>query len=300
MTRVLLFGASGFLGRHVRQALELDQRSTVSSPGRRRHDLVDGTVAQLTELVAAEEPEAVVNCTGRLTGGAYDLIQANTAVTAKLVEAVAVGAPGARLVRLGSAGEYGPVPRDRPVAETDPPNPVSEYGLSHLAGTRLVEMASADGRVDGVVLRVFNPIGPGLHTDNLLGRAALLVREALVAGSDGITLGSLAAYRDFVDVRDVARAVVAAVFVPSPAEPVINVGSGVAVQVREAVALLAEAAGFRGAIRESGGGPRRSATVEWIQADIGRAALVLDWVPAYTLADSVKAILAASGDRPVE
>jgi nucleoside-diphosphate-sugar epimerase len=297
MTRILLFGASGFLGRHVHRALQAHPDiSAISCPGRQRHDLVRGELAELVDLVSAERPDAVVNCTGRLTGSSHDLVLANTAATAKLIEAVAVAAPAARLVRLGSASEYGPVPAGRPVGEDQVPVPVSEYGVTHLAGTRLVELASAAGRVDGVVLRVFNPIGAGLHADNLLGRSAVLLREAQAGGSGEITLGSLAAYRDFVDARDVAAAVLAAILAPSLPERVFNVASGTAVPARDVVRLLADAAGFTGEIREEGTGPGRSAAVSWIQADIGRAERVLRWTPTYQLADSVKDLWAATGE----
>jgi NDP-hexose 4-ketoreductase len=47
-------------------------------------------------------------------------------------------------------------------------------------------------------------------------------------------------------------------------------------------------------VREEGTGPGRSAAVDWIQADIGRAAATLGWRPTYGIADSVKAIWAAA------
>ncbi|HWH00405.1 MAG TPA: NAD-dependent epimerase/dehydratase family protein, partial [Pilimelia sp.] len=177
--RVLLFGASGFIGAHVHRLLSADERvSEVDAPGRARHDLLAGDPADLAALIRQARPDAVINCTGALVGSAYQLIRANTGVTAALIDAVAEAAPAARLVRLGSAGEYGPVPHGHAVAEDDPAAPVSEYGLSHLAGTRLIELAGAAGRVDGLSVRVFNPIGPGLAEENLLGRAARLLRAA--------------------------------------------------------------------------------------------------------------------------
>src|SRR5262249_30087476 len=100
MTRVLLFGASGFIGRHARRALLADPRiSSVSCPGRDRYDLVGGGLPELVELFRAERPQAIVNCTGRLAGTGYELATANTAVTAKLLDAIPAAVPEARLVR---------------------------------------------------------------------------------------------------------------------------------------------------------------------------------------------------------
>ena len=164
MTHVLVFGASGFIGRHVQDALVQDSRvDRVTAPGRSRCDLLTAEVDELASLLRQLAPDVVVNCTGRLDGTGYELLRANTLVPAKLVDAIADVDPAIRFIRLGSAGEYGPVPHGRAVAEDDPAAPVGNYGLSHLTATRLLELARAAGRAEAVTLRVFNPIGPGLR-----------------------------------------------------------------------------------------------------------------------------------------
>jgi NDP-hexose 4-ketoreductase len=292
--RVLLFGSSGFIGGRVRAALTGDARvGEVLCPGRDRHDLVGGDAAGLTALISDSRPDAVVCCVGALTGSDEDLVRANTLVAAKLLEAVAAAAPAARLVRLGSAGEYGVVPHGRSVAEDDRTEPVGAYGVSHLAGTRLFALAGAAGRVDAVSVRVFNPIGAGQPAENVLGRAALRLREALATGADRIELGPLGAYRDFVDVQDVAALIRAIVLAPRLPNRIYNAASGRAVTVRETVGMLARQAGWTGTVHEAGVGPQRSAAVDWIRADISRAARDLGWAPAVDLGTSVKDIWTA-------
>ncbi|MEV4816306.1 NAD-dependent epimerase/dehydratase family protein [Micromonospora tulbaghiae] len=295
MTSVLLFGANGFVGRHVHAALAGEH--DVVSPRRADCDLLTATVGELGALIGAHRPVAVVNCTGLLSGTDHDMVAAHTLVTAKLVEAVAAAAPQARLIRLGSAGEYGIVPDGIAVPETWPGAPVSAYGLSHLAATRLMELAVAANRLDGVVLRVFNPIGAGLSRDNVLGRAVRLLRAGLAHAAPEIALGPLGAYRDFVDVRDVARAVATVVAAPKTPHPVLNVGTGRAVQVRTVIRELAAAAGFTGGIAEAAPAEdsRRSAGVTWMCADISQARR-LGWSPAYEVTDTVKAIWAEASD----
>ena len=140
--RVLLLGSAGFLGSHVHAELTRDPAvEWVTCVGRDRCDLVAATVEELVSLLREVDPTVVVNCTGRLDGTPAELLTANTLVTAKLVEATAqVKAAGrpVRLIRLGSAGEYGLVPHGRAVTEDDPARPVSAYGVSHLAATQLV------------------------------------------------------------------------------------------------------------------------------------------------------------------
>ncbi|WP_336209634.1 NAD-dependent epimerase/dehydratase family protein [Nonomuraea sp. LPB2021202275-12-8] len=291
MTTVVLFGSTGFLGRQVKALLSEDPRvSRLLCPGRAVLDLLAATPDEAAGLLGAARPSAVLNCVGRLSGGYDELLRGNATATAVLIEAIAQSAPRARFVRLGSAAEYGPVEYGHSVHERDPARPAGAYGISHLAGSLLVEQAAADGRVDGASLRIFNPVGPGISAESVLGRAGDMLRRAVAERTPRIELGPLGAYRDFVDVRDVAGAIVRAAFVPELAERVINVGSGRAVTVREAVAMQAAQAGFTGEVRESAPASVRSAAVGWSRADIRRAWQVLGWQPEYGLGESIKAM----------
>src|SRR5206468_1837433 len=77
-----------------------------------------------------------------------------------------------------------------------------------LAGTCLVRTARAAG-LDAVVLRVFNAVGAGMPANTLPGRVAAQLRTALRGGGE-VRLGSLDTVRDFVDIRDIADAALAA------------------------------------------------------------------------------------------
>jgi nucleoside-diphosphate-sugar epimerase len=296
--RVLLFGASGFLGAPTAEALARDPRvGSLIRVGRQepideswvRHDLVVSSTDELAQLLRNTQPDIVINCTGRLSGDTVELVEANVLVTARLLDVVATVLPAARMVVLGSAAEYGVVPFGQPVTEDDPTNPVAGYGVTKLASTQLVRLAATESHLDAVVLRVFNPIGPGLPAETLLGRAAASMRGALERGDDHIRLGPLDAYRDFIDVRDVAAAIRAAALADQVKEAVLNVGSGVAVAARDAVTLLAEVAGFTGRVLESAVAPARSNGVDWIAADLSRINRSLGWTPTYDLRASMQA-----------
>jgi len=291
--RVLVIGASGFLGAHVRDRAR-DAGMDVVTAGRRelpdsrshcRVDLSTEDPARLAATLAAVNPDVVVNCAGSTGGDVGTLAAVNVTGTSVLVRAMRMTGRLIRLVHLGSAAEYEPSEPGTAVAESAPARPASAYGATKLAATRLVELGRATG-LDAVVLRVFNPVGPGTPDTLLPGRVVAELRRVLAAGTDA-RLGPLDAVRDFVDARDVADAAIAAVRAPALTAAVINVGSGVGVPVRSLVKDLVAISGYDGPVREDSGGSPRSGSASWQQADIGRARRDLGWRPRHDLRTSL-------------
>ena len=297
--RILLLGADGFLGRHAADTLRELPGATVLTGGRRAaHDLaVDLATADpgaLAERLRELSVDAVVNFAGAVAGSAVTLAEVNARGPAVLCEALREGAPQVRLVHIGSAGEYGVCDEGDSLAESAQARPVGVYGATKLAGS----LAVAGSELDAVVLRVFNPVGPGSPAGSLPGRLAAELRRAGPAGV--VRVGDLSAYRDFVDARDVARAVALTVVADRPLPRVINLGSGRARPVRAIADGLAAAAAFAGRIDESGAGSERSAAVSWQQADVSLAAAELDWKPEIPLADTLRDLWLSTGPRGTE
>ncbi|MFJ9426958.1 NAD-dependent epimerase/dehydratase family protein [Streptomyces sp. NPDC101249] len=297
--RILVLGSTGYLGGHVAEHLRALPGARVLGAGRsagaeHRVDLATVRPERLAKTLASAAPDAVVNCAGATGGDPVTLAEANARGPAVLCAALRDAAPAARLVHLGSAAEYGPGVQDTYVTETAPTSPVGPYGATKLAGTAAV---TASG-LDAVVLRVGNPVGHGAPAGGLPGRVAALLREAGADPGAVLRLGDLSAHRDFVDVRDLADAVRRAVTAPGPLPPVLNIGGGAAVPVREVVHGLARHAGFRGRIEESAddrAGSVRSARVSWQCSDITAAREALGWRPAHTLDDALAALWEGGG-----
>jgi nucleoside-diphosphate-sugar epimerase len=291
--RVLVIGASGFLGTHVRDRAAVAGMDVVTAgrselPDSRSHCLMDLAAddpARLAAVLGIVAPDVVVNCAGATSGDVGTLAAVNVTGTSALVRAMRMTGRPIRLVHLGSAAEYGPSEPGTAVAESAPAWPAGAYGATKLAATRLVELGRATG-LDAVVLRVFNPVGPGAPETILPGRVVAEFRRALASDTDAC-LGSLDAVRDFVDARDVADAALAAVRVPVLTGPVINIGSGAGAPVRTLVQELAAISGYDGPVHESSAGSPHSAALSWQQADIGRAERELDWQPRHDLRTSL-------------
>ena len=233
-----------------------------------------------------------------------ELTRHNTVAAATVCEALRRSGCGARLVQIGCGAEYGPSQPGSSTAEDAVPRPGGPYGVSKLAATELV----LGSGLDAVVLRVFSPCGPGTPAGSPLGRLAEAMRRAMQSGDGELKLAGLGVQRDFVDVRDVARAVHAASL--SAAQGVINIGSGRAVRLRDAAGTLARVAGSGGALHEldappgalrGGIGHPRPETEHtspaafpypdgcgsWQQADVRTARDRLGWRPRINLEESL-------------
>lgn len=294
--RILVLGHTGYLGAHVAERLRALQGALVLVGGRSPAadvgvDLARVRPEQLAKTLARAAPDAVINCVGATGGDAVTLAEVNARGPAVLCAALRSAAPAARLVHLGSAAEYGPGAVDSRVTESAATSPAGPYGATKLAGTAAV---TASG-LDAVVLRVGNPVGPGAPASGLPGRIAGLLRAAGTDPEAVLRLGDLSAFRDFVDVRDVADAVALAVTAPGPLPPVLNIGGGRAVPVRELVRRLVRLAGFAGRIEENAAGSARSAEVSWQCSDIGAAARALGWRPVHSLDDALAALWGGEG-----
>ncbi|MFJ6212872.1 NAD-dependent epimerase/dehydratase family protein [Streptomyces sp. NPDC092296] len=308
--RVLLLGADGFIGRRVADRLLTDPELQVTVLGRRdtadiRFDLAAGSPGALSRFLDAVMPRVIVNCAGATHGSPRALTRSNTVAVATVCEAVRRSHDPARLVHVGSAAEYGPTSIGTPIPESAEPRPIGPYGVTKLAGSELVLSSG----LDAVVLRVFDAVGPGVPAASLFGRLAEGLRRAVERGEPQLRTADLSAFRDFVDVRDVARAVQSAAV--SAATGVINIGSGAAVRVRDAAQALVRVSGFEGRLLEENrpglplpapaptvdvpGGheprlpePRPLAEpVLWRQADVRTARDRLGWRPRVPLEESL-------------
>ncbi|QKW21448.1 NAD(P)-dependent oxidoreductase [Kitasatospora sp. NA04385] len=302
--RVLLLGADGFIGRRVADRLLAEEGLQVTVLGRGdsadiRFDLAAGSPGALARFLDAVAAQVVINCAGATYGTSRNLIRSNTLAVATVCEAIRRSREPARLVHVGSAAEYGPAQPGGPIPESAEPRPVGPYGVSKLAGTELV----LNSGLDALVLRVFDVVGPGAPTASLFGRLAEGLRRALEQDEHQVRMPDLSGYRDFVDVRDVARAIQAAAV--SAATGVINIGSGHAVRARDAAHLLVRASGFEGTVTEdarqvvlpaqqAGAEGLRAVEartvaepVQWRQADVRTARDRLGWRTQVPLEESL-------------
>ncbi|HMB07936.1 MAG TPA: NAD-dependent epimerase/dehydratase family protein [Isosphaeraceae bacterium] len=284
----LVTGATGFLGRHVLAALDAGATPGIQvvASGRRRPSSwapstfleVDlGDPAAVRSAIGTSEPEVILHLAGRTPpAGAKALYRDNARATVHLLDALRGRGRPARVVLAGSAAELGPVPvDDLPVGEDYPCRPRDAYGRSKWLATAAGLAARAP--LDVVVARVFNPIGPGLPASQAFGRFAARLAEP---GPDPLRLGvgDLDARRDFVDVRDVARALVA-LAIAGRAGRVYHVGTGRSHRVGDGLDHLIRLSG-RTVAPEAAPPPAARRGPSDSRAAIGRIVDETGWRPA--------------------
>lgn len=288
--RVVVLGASGFMGHHCAQMLAdrgIDHLRVGRTPGTNVDvglDLVRSPQAELVELLRSYEPTAVINCAGAVRGTAGEMMRTNVASVHSLVSAAWSAAPTTRIVQLGSSAEYGAQDGRRPIRESAEERPSSPYGYSKLAATQIALHARSQG-LAVTVLRIFNVSGPLSPTSTMLGGAVARLRSG-----EPLIVDSLDGWRDYVDVRDVAAAAVATTYT-SDAPPLLNIGSGQAVRTGDWLKRLIEISETR-AEPVVGADPQRThkssaADVSWQCADTSLARRSLNWSPQITLDQSL-------------
>ncbi len=180
---------------------------------------------------------------------------------------------GVSLSYLSSGGAIYGNPPDLPVDEDAPCRPLSPYGVTKLAAEHFVRMAQRRDGLDARILRVGNAYGCFQRARTGQGLVAALL-EAAASGSTVELFGDGSQLRDYVDVRDVAQAVVA--LVGTGGEAILNVGAGHGHRVRDVVELAERVTGARIAVRHLDARPTDVAAVVLDTTRLGR---LVDWQP---------------------
>jgi UDP-glucose 4-epimerase len=317
--KVLVTGSAGYIGSTVVSACEdagiatvgLDNLSTGCREFTRGHVFFPGDVADgaLLDRVFAEHPDidAAVHCAAltvvpESVARPLRYYRENVGKTVELVGHLARNGCG-RLLFSSSAALYAPG-RAGEVDERSPVAPGNPYARTKAMVEAVLQDVAAAGRLRVLSLRYFNPLGadpamrsgmPAAEPSHVLGRLAQAHRTGgtfTVTGVDWPTRDGTGV-RDYIHVWDLAQAHVAALrgfdtVVPpvgGTGYEAVNIGTGSGTTVRELVAAFEAVTGATLDVRES---PRRAGDVVGCYTRTDKAARLLDWRPALTLADAIR------------
>jgi nucleoside-diphosphate-sugar epimerase len=288
--KVLVTGASGFIGRNVCQQMhatgdwEIIAASRIPAPdlpaGIRpvAIDLLDS--GEMRALIAREQPTHLLHLAWNATPGVFWTAPDNLDWTAAslLLQRAFQDAGGRRIVTAGTCAEYD-WSQDPCLNEESPLRPATLYGVAKDSLRRLSLAAAQEHGIQAAWGRVFWLYGPAEAPDRLVSDiAAGLAAGRPVACSAGVQ------ERDFLHVADVAGALVAAL--ASDWCGVFNIGSGVATAIRDVATILGRAAG-RNDLIALGARPSPANEIPRLVADIRRLRDCIGFVPAFSLEDGL-------------
>lgn len=162
----------------------------------------------------------------------------------------------------------------------------SIYALTKYAQERAVMIFGEAYNVEAVALRLFNVFGPGQALSNPYTGVLANFASRLANGERPMVFEDGEQKRDFVHVRDVARAFCLALERPNAVGHVINVGSGSAYSISQVASLLAAAMG-RTDLQPEILGKARAGDIRNCFADIAKARELLGYEPAHLLENSL-------------
>ena len=232
--RILVTGAAGYLGSRIAEALS-DTDAMVVLCARADADLTDGLAVRT--LLERHAPTHVVHAAGRVFGSLNELTEANKAASENLGQATVETDPDILLTALGSSAEYGLPDNGAPITETKTCEPVSDYGRSKLAATRIFQDLAEQRGLKMNIIRPFNPIAAPLSPDQVLGAFVEKAAEARMEGSNTISMGPLGAVRDFLDADHLSQLVKALVEGNHEGQ-IVNACSGIPHRVGDLVEFL--------------------------------------------------------------
>lgn len=293
--RCLITGGAGFIGSHIADAClaaghEVAVLDDLSS-GRRENlpadvplTVCDVGSPEAAACVREVAPDVIFHLAAQIDVRGSVREPANDATinilgTLNLMEAAREA--GVKRVIFSSTG--GAIYGEQdvyPCGEDHRTDPLSPYGISKLSGEKYLGFYTVQHGIDSVRLRYSNVYGPRQDPHGEAGVVAIFT-EKLLAGEACVINGDGGQTRDYVFVKDVVRANMAAL----EAEPgTYNIGTGVETTVNELYQGLADAAGVETPAEH---GPAKPGEQRRSCLSPALAAEKLGWSPQTTLADGL-------------
>jgi UDP-glucose 4-epimerase len=214
----------------------------------------------------------------------FESANINIQGTANILDAIKQTASIEKVLFASTAAVYPIV--DTPIAESDPVNPLDIYGLSKLAGERLMNEFYLSTQIPSVVCRFFNAFGARETNPHLIPE----IHRQIMQGARTIQLGNLDPKRDFIHTTDMSTALRLLLEKCDRGIDTFNLGSGFEYSVREIVKAFEIAVGEPITIEVD---PSRVRKVErqHLCADISKLKAFIDWSPKVDINQGIQQLV---------
>jgi len=298
--KALVTGGAGFIGSNLVKLLrgeghEVRVLDDVSSGYRENLlegvEFVEADVRDAERVSAAARGVEVIFHLAASVGNTRSIdnpihdSQVNVLGTRNVLEAARHG--GARkVVYSSSAGIFGEL-RTLPIREDHPVEPDTPYGASKLAAEKHCLAYAKLYELEAVCLRYFNVYGVNQRYD-AYGNVIPIFARHMLAGTPLTIFGDGEQTRDFVNVRDVARANYQAAMARG-VSGAFNLGSGTRITINRLVEMMRAAGNLRPEVRH---GPPRPGDVRDSLADVGAARERIGYEPTVGMEEGLAEYMA--------
>ena len=303
--RILVTGMGGFVASHLVRELSTHGHEVWGT------GLAPQTCNRLAgnEIIAADlrradevrrvmeksHPEAVLHLAGQSSPAKswkipQTTFEVNVLATMEVVRWATEFSDNPLIVYVSSAEVYGiPESKELPLREDSPLRPETPYAVSKIAAEEITKLYARRYGARWLILRSFSHTGPQQSTDFVVPAFARQVALYEEGKTGCLEHGDLRAFRDFSDVRDVARAYRLAVE-KQLHERVFNVCSGTSVRVQQLLDILLSLSEREVPCRQDPSRVRSEKVTE-VRGDNTALCEAVGWEPGISIEDMVRAVL---------
>lgn len=243
--RVLVTGAKGFVGGHIYPKL-ITQGWEVFAADHNTMDIMD--ISAIRQILREFCPDAIIHLAAQSNVGvSWELpgmtAEVNILGSVNLYTEFARQNPQGTFLYIGSSDVYGITAKTEPLLTEDMPcTPQNPYSISKLAAEQMLLQMAHKYKTNIICTRSFNHYGPGQKCGFVVSDfASQLAAIKLGYKEPVITVGNLAAEREFIYVDDVAEAYIT--LITQKAESgIYNVATGRATGIEKILAELVKLA----------------------------------------------------------
>ncbi len=310
--KVLVTGAAGFIGFHtatrlLRENLDVIALDNLSRGSRRKLELLEkmgaetlvgdirdrnlicrvlrdcDAIVHLAALISVEESFEVPD----------EYVDVNTRGTAVIARCCAENNVD-RIVYASTAAVYGE-PKELPVKEDHPLDPLSPYGVSKLAGEQVLLLIAEKSDISCIVLRLFNVYGPGQDPGSPYSGVITRFVVRALKGEPLIVYGDGFQTRDFVYVEDVVEAIMLSL--RKKITGVFNIGSGKPTSILELAEQIGLVLGRQPRIIHA---PPRPGDIRYSYACLDKAGEKLGFQPKIQLREGLEKLITSITEKREE